>query len=98
MLNIRTVFSGFGLEAKKLTELLDDSLKHQDEVTETLGAQVQRAVEVLIQSIDRINNDSNGELLKGVEPTELYEAGLTYMMRLVFLLCAEERGSAVIGR
>lgn len=97
LLNIRTVFSGFGLEAKKLTELLDDSLKHQDEVTETLGAQVQRAVEVLIQSIDRINNDSNGELLKGVEPTELYEAGLTYMMRLVFLLCAEERGLLLLG-
>ncbi len=97
LLNIRTVFSGFGLEAKELTELLDDSLKHQDEVTETLGAQVQRAVEVLIQSIDRINNDSNGELLKGVEPTELYEAGLTYMMRLVFLLCAEERGLLLLG-
>ena len=97
LLNIRTVFSGFGLDAKKLTELLDDSLKHQDEVTETLGAQVQSAVEVLIQSIDRINNDSNGELLKGVEPTELYEAGLTYMMRLVFLLCAEERGLLLLG-
>jgi len=97
LLNIRTVFSGFGLGAKKLTELLDDSLKHQDEVTETLGAQVQRAVEVLIQSIDRINNDANGELLKGVEPTELYEAGLTYMMRLVFLLCAEERALLLLG-
>ncbi len=97
LLNIRTVFNGFGLEAKKLTELLDDSLKHQDEVTETLGAQVQRAVEVLIQSIDRINNDSNGQLLKGVEPTALYEAGLTYMMRLVFLLCAEERGLLLLG-
>ena len=97
LLNIRTVFSGFGLDAKNLTELLDDSLKHQDEVTETLGAQVQRAVEVLIQSIDRINNDANGELLKGVEPTELYEAGLTYMMRLVFLLCAEERALLLLG-
>ena len=97
LLNIRTVFSGFGLDAKHLTELLDDSLKHQDEVTETLGAQVQRAVEVLIQSIDRINNDANGELLIGVEPTELYEAGLTYMMRLVFLLCAEERGLLLLG-
>lgn len=97
LLNIRTVFSGFGLEAKKLTELLDESLKHQDEVTETLGSQVQRAVEVLIQSLDRINNDSNGELLKGVEPTELYEAGLTYMMRLVFMLCAEERGLLLLG-
>jgi Eco57I restriction-modification methylase/restriction-modification enzyme MmeI-like protein len=92
LLNIRTVFNGFGLNALKLTELLDESIKHQDEVTETLGAQVQRAVEVLVQSLDRINKDSNGELLEGIEPPELYEAGLTFMMRLVFLLCAEERG------
>lgn len=92
LLNIRTVFNGFGLNAVRLTDLLDESIKHQDEVTETLGAQVQRAVEVLVQSLDRINNDSNGELLEGIEPPELYEAGLTFMMRLVFLLCAEERG------
>ncbi len=97
LLNISTVFSGVGLGAKKLSELLDESLKHQDDVTKTLGSQVQRAVEVLIQSLDRINNDSNKELLKGVEPSELYEAGLTYMMRLVFLLCAEERGLLLLG-
>ncbi|MBT6459672.1 MAG: ATP phosphoribosyltransferase regulatory subunit [Planctomycetaceae bacterium] len=92
LLNIRTVFNGLGLNASKLTTLLDESVKHQDDVTETLGVQVQRAVEVLVQSLDRINNDSNGELLEGIEPPELYEAGLTFMMRLVFLLCAEERG------
>lgn len=97
LINISTVFNGFGIEARKLVDLLDDSLNHQDEVTDTLGAQVQRAVEVLIQSLDRINNDSNGELLEGVAPPELYEAGLTYMMRLVFLLCAEERGLLLLG-
>ena len=97
LLNISAFFNGLGLDAKKLSELLDESLKHQDEVTETLGSQVQRAVEVLIQSLDRINKDKNGELLKGVEPSELYEAGLTYMMRLVFLLCAEERGLLLLG-
>lgn len=97
LLSIRTLFNGFGTDAKKLSDLLDESLKHQDEVTETLGLQVQRAVEVLIQSLDRINNDRNGELLAGVEPSELYEAGLTYMMRLVFLLCAEERGLLLLG-
>ncbi|MDC1207995.1 hypothetical protein N8005_01525 [Litorivicinus sp.] len=97
LLNIRTVFNPFGLEDKKLPDLFEDSLKHQDEVTETLGEQVQRAVEVLIQSLDRINHDSDGKLLEGVEPTELYEAGLTFMMRLVFLLCAEERGLLLLG-
>ena len=96
LFNIGTIFNGFG-DAKKLTELLDQSLKHQDEVTETLGIQVSRAVEVLIQSIDRINHDHNGKLLEGVEPSQLYEAGLTLMMRLVFLLCAEERDLLLLG-
>jgi len=96
LFNIGTIFNGFE-DARKLIELLDESLKHQDEVTETLGLQVSRAVEVLVQSLDRINHDHNGKLLEGVEPTELYEAGLTLMMRLVFLLCAEERGLLLLG-
>lgn len=96
LFNIGVVFNGFD-EAKSLTELIDESLQHQDDVTQTLGIQVSRAVEVLIQSIDRINHDHHGELLKGIEPEELYEAGLTLMMRLVFLLCAEERGLLLLG-
>jgi hypothetical protein len=96
LFNIGIVFNGFD-EAKSLPQLIDDSLQHQDDVTQTLGIQVSRAVEVLIQSIDRINHDHHGELLAGVEPEELYEAGLTFMMRLVFLLCAEERGLLLLG-
>ncbi|EKO3404692.1 hypothetical protein N6C02_002964 [Vibrio fluvialis] len=96
LFNIGVVFNGFD-EAKTLPELIDESLQHQDDVTQTVGVQVSRAVEVLIQSIDRINHDHNGELLEGVEPEELYEAGLTLMMRLVFLLCAEERGLLLLG-
>ncbi len=96
LLNIGIVFNGFD-EAKSLPELIDESLQHQGDVTQTLGTQVSRAVEVLIQSIDRINHDHNGELLAGIEPEELYEAGLTLMMRLVFLLCAEERGLLLLG-
>jgi len=96
LFNIGTIFNGFE-DARKLIELLDESLKHQDEVTETLGLQVSRAVEVLVQSLDRINHDHNNKLLEGVDPTELYEAGLTLMMRLVFLLCAEERGLLLLG-
>ncbi len=96
LFNIGIVFNGFD-EAKSLPQLIDESLQHQDDVTQTLGTQVSRAVEVLIQSIDRINHDHNGELLEGIEPEELYEAGLTLMMRLVFLLCAEERGLLLLG-
>jgi Eco57I restriction-modification methylase/TaqI-like C-terminal specificity domain len=81
----------------QLPALLDKSLKHQDEVTDALGEQVARAVEVLIQAFDRADADRNRKLLHGVEPSELYEAGLTVMMRIVFLLAAEERGLLLLG-
>ena len=83
--------------SQQLPALLDNSLKFQDEVTDALGEQVRRAVEVLIQALDRADVDRNRELLKGVEPAELYEAGLTVMMRIVFLLSAEERGLLLLG-
>lgn len=94
LLGIRRFFVD---ESEQLPTLLDESLKHQDEVTVALGEQISRAVEVLIQSLDRADVDRNRELLKGVEPTELYEAGLTVMMRIVFLLSAEERGLLLLG-
>ena len=83
--------------AEQLPALIDRSLKFQDEVTDALGEQVRRAVEVLIQSLDKADLDRNRELLRDVAPTELYEAGLTVMMRLVFLLSAEERGLLLLG-
>ena len=87
----------FGPAEETLAALLEESLQHQEEITDTLGAQVRRAVEVLIQSLDRADQDRNRELLRGVAPSELYEAGLTIMMRLVFVLCAEERGLLLLG-
>lgn len=87
----------FGPAETTLEALLEESLKHQEEVTDTLGAQVRRAVEVLIQCLDKADEDRNRELLRDVSPTELYEAGLTVMMRLVFILCAEERGLLLSG-
>ena len=87
----------FGLAEDRLPKLVERSLKYQDEVTDALGEQVRRAVEVLIQSLDRADQDRNRELLEDVEPQQLYEAGLTIMMRLVFLLAAEERGLLLLG-
>lgn len=87
----------FGPDEGKLPALYDRSLEHQDDVTEALGEQVQRAVEVLIQALDRADEDRNRELLSGVETSELYEAGLTVMMRLVLLLAAEQRGLLLLG-
>jgi hypothetical protein len=87
----------FGPAEDALESLLDESLKHHEEVTDTLGEQVRRAVEVLVQCLDKADEDRNRELLRDVKPAELYEAGLTVMMRLVFVLCAEERGLLLLG-
>ena len=87
----------FGPAEDTLDSLLDESLKHHEEVTDTLGEQVRRAVEVLVQCLDKADEDRNRELLRDVKPAEFYEAGLTVMMRLVFVLCAEERGLLLLG-
>lgn len=87
----------FGPVEDTLEALLDESLKHQEEITDTLGEQVRRAVEVLVQCLDKADEDREPKTLRNVNPTELYEAGLTVMMRLVFLLCAEERGLLLLG-
>jgi type I restriction-modification system DNA methylase subunit len=94
LLGIRRFFVD---EAEQLPALFDRSLKYQDEVTDALGEQVRRAVEVLIQSLDKADQDRDRELLRGVKEPELYEAALTVMMRLVFLLSAEERGLLLLG-
>ena len=87
----------FGPEDDKLPALYERSLKHQDDVTDALGEQVKRAVEVLIQALDRADQDQQRELLQGVSERDLYEGCLTVMMRLVFLLAAEERGLVLLG-
>lgn len=94
LLGIRRFFVD---ESEQLPALLDRSLKYQDEVTDALGEQVRRAVEVLIQALDKADQDRNRELLRDVNEAVLYEAALTVMMRLVFLLSAEERGLLLLG-
>jgi hypothetical protein len=94
LLGIRRFFVD---ESEQLPALFDRSLKYQDEVTDALGEQVRRAVEVLIQALDKADQDRDRELLRDVREPELYEAALTVMMRLVFLLSAEERGLLLLG-
>ena len=81
----------FGEPEKTLESLLLKSASNQQEVTDQLGYQVRRAVEVLIYSLDRADQDFGRELLAGIKEEVLYESALTVMMRLVFLFCAEER-------
>lgn len=61
------------------------------EITKGLGLSVRRSVELLVAAISRDDVAHDGAVLRGVAATEVYEASVTVLMRLVFLLFAEER-------
>ncbi|MEH2335222.1 Eco57I restriction-modification methylase domain-containing protein [Nostoc sp.] len=88
----------FGVDdSESLEALLQASVTDQQEVTDQLGYQVRKAVEVLVEALDHIDQDRNRTLLQGISETDLYAAALTVMMRLVFLFSAEERGLLLLG-
>ncbi|PZO35942.1 MAG: restriction endonuclease [Pseudanabaena frigida] len=88
----------FGVqEQDTLGSLCDRSKNSQQEVTDQLGLQVRKAVEILIQKLAEIDADHQGRMLARVSMQELYRAACFVMMRLVFLLCAEERGLLLLG-
>lgn len=64
--------------------------KHSD-LTQDLGNQVLRAVELLVAELARLDRESDGRFLAQVEEREIYKGALTVLMRLVFLLYAEEQ-------
>ncbi len=84
-------------EDQTLEALLTRSAQKQQEVTDQLGEQVRQAVEVLVRTLDRLDKDSQRTLLHNISEKMLYEAALTVMMRLVFLLSAEERDLLRLG-
>lgn len=84
-------------EGETLEALLDKSANDQQEVTDQLGYQVRKAVEVLIQALDKADLEHGRKLLGDVNEKVLYESALTVMMRLVFLFCAEERELLLLG-
>ena len=73
-------------EARQLPALLRESLKHQEDITEALGVQVRQAVELLVAAFAR--SDVPAE----TSAAEVYRGAVAVMMRLVFLLFAEESG------
>ena len=81
----------------QLEALLAESASAQAEVTDQLGYQVRRAVELLVAACSRGNRERGGALLAGLDPHYVYEAACTVMMRLVFLLYAEERRLLPLG-
>lgn len=81
----------------QLEALLAESASAQAEVTNQLGLQVRRAVELLVAAFSRANRERGGALLAGLDPHLVYEAACTVLMRLVFLLSAEERRLLPLG-
>ncbi|SFD72944.1 Eco57I restriction-modification methylase domain-containing protein, partial [Streptomyces aidingensis] len=78
-----------------LPALLRESVDGQEDVTEALGIQVRQAVELLVDSISRAEArmvKRGGQGLTGVPAGEVYRGAVAVMMRVVFLLFAEERG------
>ena len=79
---------------QRLAALLEGSRKFQNEVSERLAEQVLHALYELLRGFQAAHDASGGELLRqplAEHPDEVYRALLTLILRLVFLLYAEER-------
>ena len=80
-----------GSHSTSLAALFTRSAEAQAEITTTLGIQVRQAAELLVGELSRLDRETGGTLLGEVAPREVYRGTLTVMMRLVFLLYAEEQ-------
>ena len=83
--------------SQRLAALLEDSRKYQNEVSERLSEQVMHALYELLRGLQAAHDASGGGLLR--EPlspegdrNDIYRGLLSVILRLVFLLYAEERG------
>ncbi|MDH6464326.1 hypothetical protein M2302_004524 [Micromonospora sp. A200] len=85
----------FGVpDAERPVPLLRASLGSQEEITEALGVQVRQAVELLVAAMGRTDvrdRELGGRGLQDVDAHEVYRGAVSVMMRIVFLLFAEER-------
>ncbi len=80
--------------SQRLAALLEDSRKFQNEVSERLAGQVLHALYELLRGVQAAHDASGGRLLRqplAEHPDAVYRALLTVILRLVFLLYAEER-------
>ncbi|WBB46462.1 hypothetical protein O3597_14725 [Verrucosispora sp. WMMA2044] len=80
-----------GRPSSSLAALFARSAEAFTQITTTLGDQVRRAVELFVGELARLDRESEGLLLGKVSDREIYRGALTVMMRLVFLLYAEEQ-------
>lgn len=82
-------------EKQRLPTILADSRKYQNVVSTQLAEQVLAALYELVRGFQAADDQTQGELLREVlveNPNHVYQGLLTVLMRLVFVLYAEDRG------
>ena len=82
-------------EKQRLPAILADSRKYQNVVSTQLAEQVLAALYELVRGFQAADDQSKGQLLGEVlaeNPNHVYQGLLTVLMRLVFVLYAEDRG------
>jgi len=82
-------------EPQRLPALLKESRKYQNEVSTALAGQVLEALWELVRGFQRANEHARGALLAQAlrdAPNDVYGGLLSTLMRLVFVLYAEDRG------
>ena len=80
---------------QRLPWILQQSRKYQNEVSTKLAEQVLRALNELMRGFQPANEATGGTLLADVlrkAPQEVYGGLLTSLLRMVFILYAEDRG------
>jgi hypothetical protein len=86
----------FNVEKKEqLPAILAASRKYQNVVSTKLAGQVMAALYELLRGFQAANDQSSGQLLKTVlagDPNQVYQGLLTVLLRMVFILFAEDRG------
>lgn len=81
-------------EAQRLPAILAESRKYQNTVSTQLAEQVLAALYELLRGFQAANDARHGELLRKAlaeDPDKVYSALLTVLMRMVFILYAEDR-------
>jgi hypothetical protein len=82
-------------EKQRLPAILADSRKYQNVVSTQLAEQVLAALYELVRGFQAADEQSKNALLREVlaeDPNHVYGGLLTVLMRLVFILYAEDRG------
>jgi hypothetical protein len=82
-------------DKERLPAILANSRKYQNVVSTQLAEQVLEALYELLRGFQAANDQTKGELLRDVlarDPDHVYHGLLTTLLRLVFVLYAEDRG------